>query len=240
MHLIACPWKSDWKAETPPPQPGKTSYAVCWCYSIYVFATSQICSLLEKKSCSWRIGDVYSDKKSLKLIILLTDRDRETQSFSISSQTSDWLKSTSPLLTNTPKYCNKKIQPNEVLVHPNGSKINDSVASSQNKKKRHDFRVDSAEQSRGCGGATLRVLWLLFWLSLVCHSSALFGWRLRIRGFGLSTVGKAAKPFKQTMIYSFLHQLTDFFPQTQVGPFMPHLPSTISLPSAPPFGSLSH
>lgn len=38
-----------------------------------------------------------------------------------------------------------------------------------------------------------------------CHSSVtlppFLAVRLRIRGFGLSSVGKAAKPFKQTVIY---------------------------------------
>lgn len=165
-----------------------------------------------------------------------------------------------------------------------------------------DFRGDSAEQQRGCGRATSRVFWLLFWLSLVYHSALFLAARLRIRGFRLSSVGKAAKTFKQTVLYkmrlckcqafgrgegwggegnspscseqhtcgenkteiyqtvkmtsdfdltlpekiiwsltwccvlrkwskldSFLHRPTDVFPQTQVRPFMPHLPSTICL-----------
>lgn len=148
-----------------------------------------------------------------------------------------------------------------------------------------DFCVDSAEE-RGCGGATFYSSDCFY----ACHSSVTLplclAVRLRIRGFGLSSVRKAVKLFKQTVIYqtrlwkmtssthagrtkpkyikeqrwpqiqswlslsceiiiwsltwccelskwsklcSSLHRTTDFFPQTQVRPFMPHLPTTIFL-----------
>lgn len=209
--------------------------------------------------------------------------------------------------TNNPKIImtiTKKVQLNRDSSYaPNGWKS--TIHWHLHKKGKHDtrtwfdFRVDSAEQQRGCGRATLRVLWLLFWLSLVYHSALSLAARLRIRGSRLSFVGKAAKTFKQTVLYkmrlckcqafggrvgggnspscseqhtctenkteiyqtvkmtsdfdltlpekviwsltwccvlrkwskldSFLHRPTNVFPQTQVRPFMPHLPSTICL-----------